>query len=145
MKVYLAAPFFRPDQVSTVDGVEKLLDDTFGQDAVYSPRRIGILTKNALPEERARIFRGNIDGIEGSTLMVAVIDDFDPGTVWEMGAAWAKRIPTIAYSNVPGRGLNVMLSQTCVGFANGVLDLQIKLDLWRRGELFGEVWAGEVQ
>ena len=53
--------------------------------------------------------------------MLARIDDFDTGTIWEMGYAAALGKPVVAYTTYEsGRGLNLMLAKGCVGFVQGL-------------------------
>ena len=70
-----------------------------------------------------------------SDIILARIDDFDPGTIWEIGFAYGRRLleaspglavvhfphPRVyAYTTVPTRGLNLMLAQSVDGFLKGL-------------------------
>lgn len=79
-------------------------------------------------------------------MVIARIDDWDPGTVWEMGFAFSYGKPTIAWSLVPGRKLNLMLSESCEGFINGMGDM--KRFFLPDGKINSEValsWQQEVE
>ena len=49
--------------------------------------------------------------ISACSKVLAVIDDRDIGTIWEMGYATGKEIPVITISN-SSYGLNVMLAES---------------------------------
>lgn len=66
----------------------------------------------------------------------------DSGTVWEMGCAYALRVPTYIYTANPAARLNLMLSQS----ARGVIYGLTKLDGFLAGgldEALLEEWKGE--
>ena len=113
MKVYIAAPFFNPVQLAKVQNIEHALN---GVCAYHSPRSVSVLQD--IPEEDRRehiirTFVNNIDRLDWCTHMVAVIDDRDIGTLWEMGYAYAKGVIITSYSG-SGYGLNVMLSESVI-------------------------------
>ena len=113
MKVYIAAPFFNPVQLAKVQNIEHALN---GVCAYHSPRSVSVLQD--IPEEDRRehiirTFVNNIDRLDWCTHMIAVIDDRDIGTLWEMGYAYAKGVVVASYSGA-GYGLNVMLSESVV-------------------------------
>lgn len=116
-KVYLAGPFFTPEQKVVAELVESL-SATAGLD-YFSPRLRCMCPPNADTTQRSMTFNMNCEAIEKCDLVLACIDDFDAGTMWEIGYAFAHKRPVIAYSMVPGRGLNLMLAQSCKGFING--------------------------
>lgn len=143
---YLAAGFFNDQQrdlCAFVEGYEAM-----GQ-PIYSPRRDGFVLKpDATTEERRSVFESNTLAIETASWVLAVVDDFDPGVIWEMGYAFAHGIPTLGYSDVEGRGLNVMLAGSCeLGFINGRVALADLLnggdDVWSKFPR--NTWRGEIQ
>ena len=110
--VYIAAPFFKPAQMELVRRIEDFLDECGIQ--FFSPRTSGTLidmTEEERVVAKTAIYDLNIEKIIESDLMIAVIDDFDTGTVFEMGYASAldKRIISISDQ---GHGLNVMLAES---------------------------------
>lgn len=115
--IYLAAPFFNEEQKELCSFIEGLATPLL---PIYSPRLDGgVLTPDASNEERKAIFDSNCLAIDMSAWMLAVIDNFDTGTIWEMGYAHP-RVQTLAYSDVAGRGLNVMLAGSAqLGFVSG--------------------------
>ena len=124
MRIYIAAPFFNVHQVSVVEKIKKILE-SFSIE-YFSPKdELGILEgRESTNDQRQAIFEGNCKGIEFSGLVIAVIDDFDKGVLWEMGYAYAKGKKILVYSDVSGRGMNIMLSQSSVGMVNGIDQLQ---------------------
>lgn len=134
MKIYLASGWFNPEQKELMDKVRSVLIN-MGFD-VFAPFYDGIvLTKeNDSPEMRKKVFDIDIGSIDSCNLVVAIIDDFDPGTIFEMGYAHKGNIPILAYSDVSGRGLNVMLQMAVWGFANGEDQLIKQLEKFKLGE-----------
>jgi len=121
--IYLASPFFNEEQLNFVKQIEnKLIENNL---VFFSPRRCGIL-KNMSAEERAArmadIFAVNINQIENSDCIVAVIDDRDPGTIFEIGFAFGLNISifTITAKNY---GINVMLKYATNDHFSNIDDL----------------------
>ena len=152
--VYLAAPFFNDVQRGLCTRIEeraaKHQED--GLLHIYSPRNDGfVLTPDASNEDRKEIFDSNTAAIDAAAWVLAVIDDFDAGVLWEMGYAFAQDVPVLGYSDVAGRGLNVMLAGSCeLGFVNGWDTLRALLDQVNNGVHYTKVmpyntWRGEVQ
>ena len=138
MKIYIAGPFFNEEQLSRIITIESMLDAHGIK--YFSPRKFRIsdrpdlessILKDMDPgkqrEVAKAIFDSNIDGIRGSDGIIAVIDDKDTGTSFELGyaACFARRnigsrLPgiypyRIITINFTGKGLNVMLRE-CVDF-----------------------------
>jgi nucleoside 2-deoxyribosyltransferase len=92
--VYLAAPLFSEAER---DFNSKLRDKIKNAGfKVFLPQE----DSNNVRDEKNRqqiIFNKNVDAIESSDIIVAVIDgtDADSGTAWEIGYAFAKGKPTI--------------------------------------------------
>lgn len=120
-KIYLAGPFFTTAQLATAVVAEEACNAA-GVDA-FSPRLKCCCPPNASMAQRKASFDMNTEAIKQCDLVLACIDDFDAGTMWEMGFAFALKKPVYAYTLVPGRGLNLMLAQSCAGFINGVPQL----------------------
>jgi hypothetical protein len=156
IRAYLASPWFTPQQMTTMNKVRQIILD-FERIELFAPYYDGIVLdrKNDSPDMRQKVFDIDIGTIAFSDLVITIIDDFDPGSIFEMGAAgiicWMydrgmigqyiegsgkdRNIPRIiAYSDVSGRGLNVMLQQSVWGFANGETELRDQLDRFVRGE-----------
>jgi len=130
MKIYLAGPFFNEEQLHVINEVA-LEALRLGYD-IFSPRSKCFCPPNASLKQRTKSFEGNCEGIEYCEVILARIDDFDPGTVWELGFAhgirhvsstrlFSSKIPRIyAYTTIPSRGLNLMLALGVDGFLQGL-------------------------
>ena len=147
--MYLASGFFNKRQIELCEFIERQGVDFF---EIFSPRNDGFVLKpDASLEERSMIFDSNEMAIKQAAWMLAVIDDFDTGVIWEMGFAYAVGTPILAYTDVPGRGLNVMLANACtLGFVvgrerlGGILSqLRVGVHIERLAPM--NDWAGEVQ
>lgn len=130
MKLYLAGPFFNTEQVEVLENVEACAGRCGYE--IFSPRVECFCPPGASIEQRNKSFQMNCSGIISSDFVLARIDDFDPGTIWELGFSFGIRngydSPTplqvrpkvYAYTTVPSRGLNLMLAQSVDGFLKGL-------------------------
>lgn len=62
-------------------------------------------------EWRREVFKRNIQQIESSDVVIAIYDDEDPGTMMEVGYAYARGIPVILIVFVT-QPINLMLAQS---------------------------------
>jgi len=146
--IYFAAGFFSPRQRDLCDFVESL--EVLPDMPIYSPRTDGgVLKPDSSTEEIKETFESNKVAIETSVFVLAVVDDFDPGVIWEMGYAHAKGKAILAFSEVEGRTLNVMLAGACpLGFIVGRPELKRvlkKFNGWNDDALPYNTWSGEIQ
>ena len=114
LKVYIAAPFFSPEQLYVVKSIESLLEQNGIE--YFSPRSDGTLKDMTLDERRAKmgeVFRSNVDHMDWCTHAIAFIDDYDTGTVWEMGYLYATHKKIVSFSD-NYYGINVMLNEAIV-------------------------------
>lgn len=129
IQVYLAAPFFSADQLAAVERLELVMiglgsssppSRAGGNIVTISPRlEPSAVEMNALigkggdpPSHlRAQVYTENITNISNSDLLVAITDDFDAGTLFEIGYASALRIPIVTFS-ARGYGSNLMLAES---------------------------------
>lgn len=110
--VYIAAPFFNEKQVKVVKDIENVLE--MHEIKYFSPRKEGVIKENnSLNLED--IYKSNIKHLEGCNFMIAVIDDYDTGTTWELGYFTSIKDNMLLYKSFivtlteKGYGLNVML------------------------------------
>jgi nucleoside 2-deoxyribosyltransferase len=93
-QIYVAAPFFTAAENSAlkhlVDGLEAA-----GVRVASPSRDIGILGSDATPELTAEYFRRDLVELDRSAAVVALLDQNDTGTAWEVGYAYAKGIPSV--------------------------------------------------
>jgi nucleoside deoxyribosyltransferase len=124
MIIYLAAPFFTSEQMGLVCQVETTIQAA-GHD-LLSPRRRGPILQNLGEAERktaaAKVFSTNCLDIESCNAVLAVIDDRDPGTIWEMGFAYHAWKTIYSFTN-KDYGLNVMMQGCIAGHARGIAQL----------------------
>ena len=137
MKVYAAGPFFNPSQLATMEEVETVLYDA-GVD-VFQPRNgaasakklnkdIGA-GKDPDPKTRYQVYRDNVDNIDDADLIVAVIDDRDIGTIFEIGYAAKANVPIITFTNM-GYGMNLMLAESTLAHCKGVSQLSEAMSMF---------------
>jgi nucleoside 2-deoxyribosyltransferase len=112
-KVYLAGPFFTPEQNQVLTEVEQLCSKN-SLDFI-SPRKFMILEPKASLADRKLVFDKNVETIKQADLILAYTDGYDAGTVWEMGFAFGINKPVIGYT-FTGKTMNVMLANSCKGF-----------------------------
>ncbi len=121
--IYIAAPFFNAKQIDFVMAIEHILEE---YDLEYfSPRSFGVI-KHLSEEQKAnrikKIYDCNVEKICESDMLIAVIDDLDTGTIWEMGYATALDIDIISISN-HDHGLNVMLANSVRAHIKDIEDI----------------------
>jgi len=115
--IYLASGWWRPGHLADLLQLEGYLKER--RYAFFSPRLEGECKPDADKATRSQIFQENLAAIRRCNLIFARIDDYDPGTIWEMGFGHCLKKDTVAWSLVEGRGLNLMLAEGCNGFVNG--------------------------
>lgn len=122
--VYIAAPFFNPDQITRVALVETLLEKhglTY-----FSPRKQSAIGPIADPEVREKAFQMNVSGIEEAQMVIAITDGKDMGTIFEAGHAYASQIPVIYVAFTLGKDgmFNLMLAESAQATAKTVEELE---------------------
>lgn len=138
-KVYLAGPFFNPEQKAVMAGIEQRCSDNDIE--YFSPRWECLCPPDAPEVQRRNAYQMNVDHIESAKFIIARIDDFDPGTIWEMGYAAKAKVRTYAFTTVDGRGLNLMLAMSGVKLIQG----WEKLDAFLAGDDEAAiVWRKEI-
>jgi nucleoside 2-deoxyribosyltransferase len=106
-KVYLAGPFFNLPQRWLVEEARNHLLDQ-GLD-VFSP-----LHDVGLGGDPMGIAKKDLDALEASDCVLALLDGADPGTVFEVGYAISKKIPVIAFAQqLAGESLTMMTGTGC--------------------------------
>lgn len=146
LTVYLAGPFFNETQVATIKKLETLLE-SLGFD-VYSPSRDGekLDMSTDSPELRATVFDSNVQHLSSADIIVAVIDDRDTGTVWEMGCRYGRWLdryncsrdvshkddsrrdcPMIVTYTDNDYGVNLMLTESIACHCKGAAELEVYL------------------
>lgn len=123
MKVYIAAPFFTPEQLAIVERVEGILD-SHGI-PYFSPRSGGVL-KSMSKEEQAKtkkqIFDSNIYEMDDCDHMIACVEHRDTGTSFEIGYYYAKGKPITLFADDANR-INVMLAEAAYSTCDDITKL----------------------
>lgn len=133
-RVYIAAPFFSPEQIARVKRVEEALEANPFVEDYFSPR-LNQVEQLAFGSEawRTAVFNQDITYVDWSTVIVAVADmsagdkevddydcwpqhteidaDADSGTAFELGYAYATKKPVIVLHETDTT-LNLMLSDS---------------------------------
>lgn len=132
MKTYVAGPFFSEGQLKKMERVEAVLAE-FSSLELFKPRNAKAAAKklnksigagkDPSADTRTAVFRDNVVNIDDAELMVAVTDDRDIGTTWEMGYAYAKGIPTITFTD-EGWGQNLMVAESILAHTKGLDQLR---------------------
>lgn len=169
--VYLAGPFFNPDQLDLIAAIEANCEAAGVP--CFSPRVEIVLTKDASEADRQRAFQSNMQGLARADVVLAVLDyklprltyvrlvDYttnmqgpklhlpDTGTVWEMGFATGKDIPVVGFTEKqPGEGtLNVMLGESCQSIVYGRQQLDVWLHMLDADKPLpaGRGWEGDTR
>jgi nucleoside 2-deoxyribosyltransferase/predicted secreted protein len=95
-KVYLAAPLFSEAERTYNATIAALLEKNLFE--VYLPQEAGDDSDTRGESEQHRLFGKNLQELEDSDIVVAIIEgaDADSGTAWEMGYAFGQEKPVIA-------------------------------------------------
>lgn len=122
--IYLAGPWFTEGQPERLAKIEKLMDEL--ELTYYSPRLDGIdLTPDATEADRNAVFTDNVDHLKRAKLVVAVVDGFDTGTIWETGTAYGLDISVAYYGETLADGtFNVMLAKSGKAVIENMTDLK---------------------
>lgn len=125
-KVYLAAPFFNKEQLDLVTQLEiaiieekwEMFSPRLGQNAT---RMNAILSGKGKPpaDLREAVFHDNWSNIDDADLLIAVIDNFDVGVMWEVGYAFARHVPIVTFT-AKNYGCNLMLAHSIIAHAKSI-------------------------
>lgn len=125
MRIYCAGPIFTHPQRAWLRAVgERFRRD--GHDAFVpaeAEQEFVETHRELTPKEREAVFEVNSAKLTAAQLVVANLDgvDADSGTAWEVGFAFARRIPVLGYrTDYRSQGregpVNLMLAQACSAF-----------------------------
>lgn len=111
--IYLAGPFFNLPQRWMINEIRnKLLD--FGNN-VFSPlHEVGIISENEIQSKSISIAKKDLEGLEKSDVLLAVLFDMDAGTIFEIGYAIARGIRVvILVENIREIDLTMFIGTGC--------------------------------
>lgn len=126
-RVYLAGPFFSKTQVAQVERLEKVLAEHPQIGDVFSPRKHQHEEYEMFsPEWQKVTYASDVQAIDDCDLVVSLSDfdgaDADSGTAWELGYAYAKKIPVIVIKE-DDVTLNLMIAQALTAYLHSVEDV----------------------
>lgn len=166
--VYIAGPFFNPEQVACVERIEKLLtglgiefvsprlqhkgggtkiDSSVKAQQAFQINLVGLkvcktvlaVTDFLLPENHSlRVWEKSTKLALGGALIGPEIKIPDSGTVWELGFGYALSKSLIIFTADPSSRLNIMLTQC----AKGVIYGWKHLENYFKGEQLLSKWEG---
>lgn len=122
LKVYLASGWFTEEQKRMMDKVRNCLLDCNLE--VFAPYYDALMDESQSRE----IFECDTGKIRWADFIVAVINVFDPGTIWEWGYAYGIGKPVIAYYEGPEMKLSPMLEQSYTSLAVGIEQLREEIN-----------------
>jgi nucleoside 2-deoxyribosyltransferase len=122
-RVYLAGPFFTLGERWLVERVRSILAGLGAR--VFSP------IHDVGPGD-IEVAKKDLDGLDGCDVVLALLDGFDPGTIYETGWAARENIPVVGFSSEPHTKETKML----VG-----MGAEVHTDLTTA--LYRTVWAGQ--
>lgn len=109
-RIYLAGPFFSLSQRFLVEETKRALISLGAE--VFSP--LHDVGTDSPPQT---IAQEDLTGLEGSTAVLALLSDLDPGTIFEIGFARARNIPVAAYAEaVQDSHLTMLIGSDCTCF-----------------------------
>lgn len=105
--IYVAGPFFDPEQTSSMERLEKVLEEHGKK--LFKPRFVSQIEEVG-PEG---CFADDIKGINSSKAVIANLMDEDAGTMFEIGYAHALGMPVYGYFDglTPMDRVNLMVAQ----------------------------------
>lgn len=105
--IYVAAPFFSVSELWFIDEVRTILLEE-GAEVISPYHDIGRV-EDSTPE---KIADQDLESLEDADAVLALIDNFDSGTFFELGYASRNDTPIIAYKNEPENSQYTMLEGT---------------------------------
>lgn len=130
---YFAAGWFTPRQNRLYDKLTEILKK-YPELEWFIPRDLGIDLAIKSPKERELLINKVFALDTGMILLtakndgfiLAVIDDYDTGVIWECGFAFGislGKLPIVTYTD-KDYGLNVMIRQSAMAHIRGVKELE---------------------
>lgn len=106
--IYIAAPFFNSEQIEVVENIKKILEEV---DLKYFSPKDECMFKPGETTPKC-VLDINTKALESTTLLVAVTDGKDPGTLFECGYSYAREVPILYVwlSHQAGQKFNLMLA-----------------------------------
>lgn len=116
-RVYLAGPFFSPQQIKLVKTFEVML--TGKGLKVYSPRKQQSKSPYGSMKWRRQTFASDVRAMADADLVFAIYNDEDAGTMWEIGHARSMKKPVLVFNSKENR-VNLMIAQSLHAYLDSV-------------------------
>ncbi|WP_367295432.1 nucleoside 2-deoxyribosyltransferase [Levilactobacillus yonginensis] len=143
-QIYVASPFFSPEQVDRVKRLEAALEANPTVTDFYSPR----LHQDAEHEQFTKpwateIFHRDMGQIAAADVIVTVIDfeakNLDSGTAYELGVATMSDKPILALQE-KDEAVNLMITESMYWYTKNVADFETyDFNQMTPGEFVGEI------
>jgi nucleoside deoxyribosyltransferase len=121
-RVFLATPFFNGLQEARMDAVYSILQKA-GL-AVWCAAKDFRLTPKSSEEDKNRAFVEDCQRLQTCDFVVAITNDYDPGTMWEMGYAYSHGKKVIGLAVGLSGKFNLMLAKSCFATATTFEELE---------------------
>lgn len=116
--IYLAGPFFSKQELTWANYIQESLEGC-GLRVLSPSKQNGIIDENTTLDERQSIFIADLELIQKSDIVVALLDHNDSGTNFEIGYAYSNGKPIIALQTSNDE-LNNMIKNGCNVICNTV-------------------------
>ncbi len=131
MRIYLAGPFFSPEQIARIEKVEAALRQNPTVDSFFSPRQSD---ENDTPSAEVgspawakQIFAKDVAEIDQADALVVVADyvhaNVDSGTAFEVGYGYHAHKPLIILQELADEPLNLMIGQAAHYYTQSIASL----------------------
>lgn len=131
MRIYLAGPFFSPEQIARIEKVEAALRQNPTVDSFFSPRQSD---ENDAPSAEVgspawakQIFAKDVAEIDQADALVVVADyvhaNVDSGTAFEVGYGYHAHKPLILLQELADEPLNLMIGQAAHYYTQSIASL----------------------
>ena len=131
MRIYLAGPFFSPEQIAQIEKVEAALRQNPTVDSFFSPRQSD---ENDAPSAEVgspawakQIFAKDVAEIDQADALVVVADyvhaNVDSGTAFEVGYGYHAHKPLIILQELADEPLNLMIGQAAHYYTQSIASL----------------------
>ena len=131
MRIYLAGPFFSPEQIARIEKVEAALRQNPTVDSFFSPRQSD---ENDAPSAEVgspawakQIFAKDVAEIDQADALVVVADyvhaNVDSGTAFEVGYGYHAHKPLIILQELADEPLNLMICQAAHYYTQSIASL----------------------
>ncbi|MFY4776915.1 nucleoside 2-deoxyribosyltransferase [Metabacillus sp. RGM 3146] len=144
MKVFIASPFFDEEEKERLRYIENVLKNIKGLETFTAVDSQFRMLKFGSQPWRDAVFGNDLSHLHEADVVLAVHDSGnnkgpDSGTMWEIGYAYANRIPIVLFKEKKG-AVNLMIA----GSPRAVLQSRAELDAYDFTNLTSIPYKGEV-